>query len=514
MDSIIIWTLIRASSYTMRIATLNTTIYRGYFNDNCDYQPKLLINNRLWTIQVQTTQIYYKKVIYLPALTSTRVKNSRVHPRASSLAPRPCFSRIGFALLFLLLPCIPVSLLSAPEEKQSLLDKRTLTAARLMDSYAKRTGLTSGLPDKRYLWTDAFAVCNYLGLARISGDAEYTDLALKLVERVHHTLGRHRDDEPRSGWISGMSEEAGELHPTRGGLRIGKTLPERSPYEEFNPDLEWDRDGQYFHYLSKWMHALDQVTRATGDARYNIWARELDVTAFNAFSYETVTPGAPRRMVWKMSIDLSRSQVPSMGKHDPLDGYITSLQLASTSSAMKQPDTGSKLEDEISEFERMVHNGDWKTEDPLGLGGLLVEAWRLMQLQHQGVSIQPQLLQDLIEAAATGLHYFARGEELHKPPQYRLAFREFGLAIGLHALERMRAFLETEDKNNTINPHIKAQLGEMMQHMYIREHIENFWLYAEHQKSNTWTEHRDINEVMLATSLAPEGFLELLRPGR
>jgi hypothetical protein len=129
------------------------------------------------------------------------------------------------------------------------------------------------------------------------------------------------------------------------------------------------------------------------------------------------------------------------------------------------------------------------------------------------VRLQPQLLQSLIEAAARGLHYFARSDELHKPPQYRLAFREFGLAIGLHALERMRQSLETDKEHQPVNPHIKAKIGEMMQHMYIREHIENFWLYTEHQKSSTWTEHRDINEVMLATSLAPEGYLELLSPG-
>jgi hypothetical protein len=33
------------------------------------------------------------------------------------------------------------------------------------------------------------------------------------------------------------------------------------------------------------------------------------------------------------------------------------------------------------------------------------------------------------------------------------------------------------------------------------------WFDAEHQQPRTWSEHRDINEVMLATSLVPEGFL-------
>jgi hypothetical protein len=29
---------------------------------------------------------------------------------------------------------------------------------------------------------------------------------------------------------------------------------------------------------------------------------------------------------WKMSIDLSRALVPSMGQHDPLDGFVTYVQ--------------------------------------------------------------------------------------------------------------------------------------------------------------------------------------------
>ena len=394
-----------------------------------------------------------------------------------------------------------------------MLDKRTQQAIRFMDSYAQRTGLTSAQPDRRYLWTDAFAVCNYLGLARTTGDNKYSELALQLIDRVHHTLGKHRDDDPRTGWISGMSESAGELHPTRGGLRIGKTLPERSPYEEFDSQLEWDRDGQYFHYLSKWMHALDQVTRNTGEIKFNIWARELDASAYAAFSYQSLPGREPRRMVWKKSIDLTRALVPSMGKHDPLDGYVTSLQLAATAAALPQSDTAPTLEDETAGFARMVEHGDWSTDDPLGLGGLLVDAWRLMQLQQQGMEAQPRLLATLLNTAFTGLQVYADSGELQHPPQYRLAFREFGLAIGLHAVERMQQTLDQQAKHETVNPHLKAQLGAFMQYAYLREHIENFWLYPEHRKSDSWIEHRDINEVMLATSLAPDGILKLQTPG-
>ena len=39
------------------------------------------------------------------------------------------------------------------------------------------------------------------------------------------------------------------------------------------------------------------------------------------------------------------------------------------------------------------------------------------------------------------------------------------------------------------------------------DEIESFWRNPEHRNTDAWSVHRDINEVMLATSLAPEGFL-------
>jgi hypothetical protein len=132
-----------------------------------------------------------------------------------------------------------------------------------MTGYAERTGLGSDRPALRYLWTDAFAVGNFLALARATAQPRFAEVALRLVDQVHHVLGRFRDDDPRTGWISGLDEREGEAHPTRGGLRIGKKLRERRPGEPFDERLEWDRDGRYFHYLSKWMHALDQVSRWT-----------------------------------------------------------------------------------------------------------------------------------------------------------------------------------------------------------------------------------------------------------
>ena len=100
---------------------------------------------------------------------------------------------------------------------------------------------------------------NALDLYNESGDARWHGFATTLVADVHGTLGRHRPDEPRSGWLSGLSEAEGARQPTRGGLRIGKPRPERGPAEPYDERLEWDRDGQYWHYLTKWMDALSRA---------------------------------------------------------------------------------------------------------------------------------------------------------------------------------------------------------------------------------------------------------------
>ncbi len=408
-------------------------------------------------------------------------------------------------LQFLLAPVMA----GEQSELGTVSDPRIDEAIALMDRFAERTGLTSTQSPRRYLWTDAFAVCNYLGLARGTGDQHYNELAMRLVDQVHHTLGRHRTDDKRSGWISGLNKPDGEKHPTRGGLRIGKPLPERAAHESVDERLEWDRDGQYFHYLTKWMHALDQAARSTGRAQLNLWARELARTSIKAFTVAPVV-GRPRRMVWKMSIDLTRALVPSMGQHDPLEGYVTSLQLHATAASLPQPALGPELTDEIRQLAPMIQGEKWVTRDPLGIGGLLVDAYRVAQLMTAGGLPDEGLPERLLVAALAGLQSYARTVQLEDSAEYRLAFRELGLAIGLNAATRMweagkRGAVAT-------NPAMRSMLEMLLHYASLGEEIESFWRNPANQSVGTWSEHRDINEVMLATLLLPEGFLVLGSP--
>ncbi|HOW56120.1 MAG TPA: hypothetical protein PLR60_15885, partial [Syntrophorhabdaceae bacterium] len=98
-------------------------------------------------------------------------------------------------------------------------EEKFALAADIMERFAELTGLSpEGRSPKRYLWTDAYGVCNFLGLYLETKDDRYRDLALKLVDQVHNVLGRHREGGERTGWISGLPDGEGRVHPTAGGL--------------------------------------------------------------------------------------------------------------------------------------------------------------------------------------------------------------------------------------------------------------------------------------------------------
>jgi hypothetical protein len=381
------------------------------------------------------------------------------------------------------------------------------TVRVLMEEFAARTGLDpAAKAPRRYLWTDAFAVCNFLELYRRTSDEKFLDLALRLVDQVHTSLGRHRDDDPRTGWISGLGEEEGRRHPTIGGLRIGKELNERRPGEPFDEGLEWERDGQYYHYLTKWMHALNRVSRVTGEAAYNIWALELARTAHARFTVAPL-PGDRKRMAWKMSIDLSRPLVPSMGQHDPLDGLVTFSQLQATARQAFAGTVAPRLDAEILDLAGICNGRSLATDDPLGLGGLLFDACRMAQLGCLGAFAPAGLLVDVLAAARLGLESFAGGNPLRLPVEYRLAFRELGLTIGLQGVEKMKKLVEQHP--GAFAPAVLPLVEELERYVPLGETIEGFWAEGKNRGGAGWSEHREINSVMLATSLAPQGFLTI-----
>jgi hypothetical protein len=235
---------------------------------------------------------------------------------------------------------------------------------------------------------------------------------------------------------------------------------------------------------------------------------ELAKTAHARFTYEPSTRGQ-KRMYWKMSIDLTYPLVTSMGQHDPLDGFITYSELqrfaAPDPEGVGRPD----LRFEIVDMAGVCKGRNWATDDPLGLGGLLWDACRVAQLMVAGDFGPAILLEDLLDCALHGLEIVTRRNPLDLPSEYRLAFRELGLSIGLRAAEKLEGLVERTPELYDEKHPVLSRMGALQKHAWLIDEIESFWSDPKNQEAETWVEHREINMVMLATSLAPEGFLNL-----
>ena len=377
-------------------------------------------------------------------------------------------------------------------------------ADRLLQDFAARTGIkVAGDAARRYLWTDAFAVQAWLDLHEATGDAKHLRRAQELVGLVHGSLARHRADDARKGWISGLPEAEGARRPTAGGLRIGKPLPERRADEPLDERLEWERDGQYFHYLTQWMRALARLAVAARDARLSDQAVELARAAAAAFIHGAGDEG-PWRIAWKMSIDLSRPLVPASGQHDALDGLLAFARVRTAHHALRM--MPASLDEPIERMRAICGRAEsFGTADPLGLGCLLLVASEWCELAaREGLRADAMLLRVLSDCQR-GLDVLASSRWLDGPPERRLAFRELGLSIGLRTVPRMAATVRAHPGrfgSAAEQAALGARIADLRRLEPLAAHLEEAWLAPHAQAVPAWTDHLDINSVSLAASLA------------
>lgn len=372
-------------------------------------------------------------------------------------------------------------------------NSKTEKAKELLQNYLERTGVSgNGDTPTRYLWTDAFAVQGLFGLHHISGNEQYRKQALHLIDQVHEHLGTFHPGDSRKGRISGLSEEEAALHPTIAGLRIGKKLPERREDESYNTLLEWERDGQYFHYLTRWIQTLLLAYKETDSKRFSLWALELMLAAEKFIYREDNHIG----MYWKMDTTLSRPMVASTGAHDPLEGMICAknIQLAI-------PERANAIDHLIRELEELCRGRDWATSDALGIGGLLLNTVRAAEIISENESLISAVKpKKLLEDSLYSLQLFETGFDQRQQASRRLAFREGGLALGVRTLHGTTEGVKAQH----------LQWDQLQKHLWLAETIEDFWLDPVNQEAGTWKEHLDINTVTLACSLlavqAPQVF--------
>ncbi|MFO1078055.1 MAG: hypothetical protein U1E73_10085 [Planctomycetota bacterium] len=383
------------------------------------------------------------------------------------------------------------------ENSQSKASQRVALAAALMQAFAERSGLSGGAVTRRYLWTDAFAVDNFLALHRGTGVAVQLSRAQTLVQLVHEVLGRQREDAPVHGFLSGLDATAAREHPTVAGLRIGKPLAERGPAEPFDAHREWDRDGQYLHYLTQWGRALLAMHRATADPRYHRFAVELLLVAHAAFAHDR--DGGRRALYWKMSCGLDRPLVASMGQHDAVDALVLGLELQRERAL--PIGSAQVLAAALADLRGIADAVDWTTTDALGIGGLLITAGRLARVaRDRGDEVA--MLVRLLDSATVGLDCLGNVFEA-RLPELRPAFREIGLAIGLRAVADAESWRRcTSFAGGAL---VAARLRELARHEELADRIEGTWCQPHLRSHPSWTAHLDIDEVMLASLLLAGG---------
>lgn len=253
---------------------------------------------------------------------------------------------------------------------------------------------------QRYLWTDAFGVVNLLNLYKELGDKKYLDEAEWVVQEVYRVLGRKK------------------------GLRIGE---------------QPDRDGQYFHYLAKWMFAMNEMGKIKPE--YHQKAVELVKQVHPHFLIPDVG------VIWKMKEDLS----------GPYPGYgFGGLDFYEAYTVYRLIDPVA-LSTEISDMWNLIQRNyrNFQCTQDLGLGDML---WHCHFFpEEEWAQVVSTRCVSILNSMWREEGYFVR--DLKWEPSFILAFGNFGVSLGVQAnhmwperVKKLNTFFETfksHDKYDT-----------------------------------------------------------------
>eukprot|EP00804_Cyclotella_cryptica_P005699 CCRYP_000063-RA/>CCRYP_000063-RA protein AED:0.08 eAED:0.08 QI:97/1/1/1/1/1/2/530/425 len=316
---------------------------------------------------------------------------------------------------------------------------------------------------RRYLWTDAFAVCAYHAIANIYAENDmpdqsnfYRNAVEKLILTVHSCLGRPRSEREEDAMTPCHVSPTGYV-----GLRIGK-VESRS-----DTDYGMTFDGQYFHYIDKWLLALSRTNHVEDGLRI---AKSIFPHFFEKRN------GGSGGVRWKLSVNARPPSAlpPTFGPNDDtLNALIVFTLLETQRQRNNQCMPSLSLSKEIETLQDSLRNYRPRvTDDPLG--------WGLEAIFDQFVEGHPRT--DQLRNLAS---------EALDPSHIALPFRLYGALIGATVssedlvsssrLEKLRQFC------------IQHQLREMERTMTSSGGYEE--------------EHSAINRVMLAVALLGPGTL-------
>jgi hypothetical protein len=328
----------------------------------------------------------------------------------------------------------------------------------------------------RYLYTDAIAVVNFLTLyneKRGEPNATYyLDLAKRLVRVVHSTLGYTRDGSSR---LPGATD----AEPLKGGLRIGK-IDAEGP----------EGDGQYHHYLTLWMFALNRLSVASGQTVYNDQALSLAKAIHPNFIIDGT--GSEPKLIWKMSVDLKKTLNKLESGWDATQGYVVFKILQVT--AESQHGIKNVLDEEIKIYKKIIDRNNNGSSDSLDIG---ITMWTMSWCKEPWSVKVLNLCQEricnfltIIDCSSLILlgQLYVQSKYFHRPVTIRSAFREFGACFGA----KCSLVLAKDTERRDI---LKA----------CSEHLLNYWEERVHDPGNVFFLLKPITMVMYAAALIPGG---------
>lgn len=249
---------------------------------------------------------------------------------------------------------------------------------------------------KRYLWTDAHGVLLLVSLHKYTKSQDYLTQAESLVKEVKRVLGRTK------------------------GYRIGQ---------------DPDREGQYFHYLTKWMFALNELGKFNPEYKTDAIKLVKDIHPHFCI------PGVG--IWWKMKEDLS----------GPAHGYgLGGLDFYDAFSTYRSIDS-KILASEIHDVHQIVlknYKSFHCTQD-LGLGESLWMASRYKDEEWAKIVIEKSL--KTLDMMYRESGYFVRDGQSEK--NTILAFGNHGVSVGLQSVQKwpdrvtkMQTFFENFKSND------------------------------------------------------------------
>jgi hypothetical protein len=250
--------------------------------------------------------------------------------------------------------------------------------------------------NRRYLWTDAFAIMALVGLSRRvpARATEFLSAGTKVRNAVFSVLGQPSRYPMLPRAVPVPLQKDGVLTPFV-GLRIGK-LEERP---ESDADMKYD--GQYAHYTDKFLLALLLL----GDAESLDLAEQLLIDLAPHFI-------TSHGVHWKLNVD--SSPIPELGS-PVVRGDTLNWAIVSTLLAQSRPSV-SPIRDQLLGLVRGEGAMIGPSPDPLG--------WGLQWLELCHLSNKTAWCQQTIDAMLP-LTPLALS-----PQHFALPFRLYGAIIG------------------------------------------------------------------------------------